>query len=120
MNIQQITKNIPRDFRRAQVSLYCGEEQEEPSRPPLCIPGRGDSGRPGSQGLGTFTVKNGGKCPGDVEGGCAGAIDTPGAPVFEGICGAETLPGSLGDDGSETSGDLLAVSLSEFSGSVDF
>lgn len=46
----------------------------------------------------------------------------PGSPVFDGICGvgsAERMPGSLGD-GSQTYGDLLAVSLSGFSRSVGF
>lgn len=53
---------------------------------------------------------------------CGSDCHPPGSPVLDGICGVESteaMPGSL-VNGSQTSRDQLAVSLSEFSGSVGF
>lgn len=76
----------------------------------------GDSGSSRGRGLGTLTRQK----PGEVPRGRArwpcGAVAAAGPPALDGtgrVGSARTTPGSRGD-GPQTSGDLLAVSLSDF------
>lgn len=89
-NTQPITKNIPQDSRRAQVSLSWGKQREEGGTetrgesPADHRPGTG--ARAAAPGWGPFRVKNRGRWPGDAASGRAEQRSPP--------------PGALGLDGN--------------------